>query len=163
MLDTGEQGGTQSLAAGYELGDFVLGRVLGRGGMAVVYEAEQKSLKRRVALKVLRHHLTLDAKHLERFQREARTAAKLCHDNVIPIHAVGEANGHAYIAFELVRGPTLARVIERLAALPARPTASDLAKSSGMSSLAGLPSYSAACVSLLHGVFEAVEFATDKR
>src|SRR5262245_3693602 len=77
-----------ALAEGRELGDFRLGRVLGRGGMAVVYEAEQRSLGRRVALKVLRQHLTLDEKHLQRFQREARAAAKLAHENVVAIHAV---------------------------------------------------------------------------
>ncbi len=162
MLEAGEHAAAGSLESGYELGDFVLGRVLGRGGMAVVYEAEEKSLKRQVALKVLRHHLTLDTKHLGRFQREARTAAKLRHENVVPIHAVGEADGHAFIAFELVQGPTLARVIEQLAALPARPTPADLARVCGMASLAQLPSYSAACVRLLTGVFDAVQFAHER-
>jgi hypothetical protein len=78
---------------------------------------------------------------------------------VVPIHAVGQANGYAYIAFELVRGPTLARVIETLAAAKRQPMAADLARASGRASLAEDGSYAEACVALLAGVFEAVEFA----
>ena len=158
MLE-GAEPGPGALAEGLELGDFRLGRVLGRGGMAVVYEAEQKSLGRRVALKVLRHHLTLDEKHLERFQREARAAAKLAHENVVAIHAVGATDGHATIAFELVPGPTLARVIDTLAAAGARPTPAVLARASGMAALAQAASYAAACVKLFSGVLAAMEFA----
>ena len=160
MLDgPGAPGGPGAMASGYELGGYRLDRELGRGGMAVVYEAEELSLRRRVALKVLRNHLTLDERQLERFQREARAAAKLRHDHVVRIHAVGQANGHAYIAFELVPGPTLARVIAALAARATRPTAEDLARETGQRDLAAAGSYSAACVRFLRGVFEAIAFA----
>ena len=158
MLEAGTDGPGE-LAGESELGDYRLGRVLGRGGMAVVYEAEQKSLRRRVALKVLRAHLTLEAKQLERFQREARAAAKLAHEHSVPIHAVGTERGHAFIAFELVDGPTLARVIDALAARKSRPSAADLARESGNAALASSASYAAACVELLRGVFAAVEHA----
>jgi tRNA A-37 threonylcarbamoyl transferase component Bud32 len=125
----------------------------------VVYEAEQVSLRRPVALKVLRHHLTLDERALERFQREARAAARLAHDHVVPIHAVGTADGHAFIAFARVEGPTLAGVIGRLVALGRAPSAADLARESGLATLADEPSHAAACFRLLEGVFAAVAFA----
>jgi tRNA A-37 threonylcarbamoyl transferase component Bud32 len=158
MLD-GAPAATGALARDVVLGDFRLGRELGRGGMSVVYEAEQLSLGRAVALKVLRHHLTLEPRQVERFQREARAAAKLAHEHVVPIHAVGAHDGHAFIAFELVRGPTLAGAIATLRGSGARPTADDLARATGAVELARCPSYSAACVQLLRGVFEAIEFA----
>jgi tRNA A-37 threonylcarbamoyl transferase component Bud32 len=158
MLD-GAPPETGLLARDVVLGDFRLGRELGRGGMSVVYEAEQLSLGRAVALKVLRHHLTLEPRHVERFQREARAAAKLAHEHVVPIHAVGAHDGHAFLAFELVRGPTLAGVIATLRGSGTRPTTDDLARASGAVELARCPSYSAACVQLLRGVFEAIEFA----
>src|SRR5262249_13059936 len=127
--------------------------------MAVVYEAEQRSLRRRVALKVLRHHLTLDAKHLQRFQREAPAAAPPRHENVLPIHAGGAAGGHAYTAVEPVPGPTLAQVIDALAAHGGRPSAADLARASGQAALAQAGSYAEACVRLMKGVFDAIELA----
>ncbi len=159
MLEGAPPTETGALARDVVLGDFRLGRELGRGGMSVVYEAEQLSLGRAVALKVLRHHLTLEPRHVERFQREARAAAKLAHEHVVPIHAVGAHDGHAFIAFELVRGPTLAGAIATLRGSGARPTTDDLARASGAVELARCASYSAACVQLLRGVFEAVEFA----
>ena len=67
------------------LGDFRLLREVGRGGMGVVYEAEQISLGRRVALKVLPFAATMDPKHLQRFQNEAKAAACLHHEHIIPV------------------------------------------------------------------------------
>ena len=67
------------------LGDFRIIREVGRGGMAVVYEAEQESLGRHVALKVLLGPGRLDARQAARFRREARAAAKLHHTNIVPV------------------------------------------------------------------------------
>jgi serine/threonine protein kinase len=96
------------------LGDFRLGRELGRGGMGVVYEAEQVSLRRKVALKVLPLAATLDPRRLQRFQNEARAAASLHHTNIVPVFAVGEQQGVHYYAMQLIAGQTLAAVLQEL-------------------------------------------------
>jgi RNA polymerase sigma-70 factor, ECF subfamily len=72
-----------------QLGDFRLIREAGRGGMGVVYEAEQLSLGRRVALKVLSFAGALDQRQLQRFKNEAQAAALLCHQNIVPVYGVG--------------------------------------------------------------------------
>src|SRR4051812_14189993 len=72
-----------------QLGDYRIIREVGRGGMAVVYEAEQQSLGRHVALKVLLGHTRLDPEQTTRFQREARAAARLHHTNIVPVYGVG--------------------------------------------------------------------------
>src|SRR5439155_2724023 len=79
-----------------QLGDFRLLREIGRGGMGVVYEAEQISLRRRVALKVLPFAAALDAKQLQRFKNEALAAAGLQHPHIVPVHAVGSDRGVHY-------------------------------------------------------------------
>jgi serine/threonine protein kinase len=71
------------------LGDFHILREIGRGGMGVVYEAEQVSLGRRVALKVLTQRLLRDARQKQRFEREARAAARLHHTNIVPVFGTG--------------------------------------------------------------------------
>src|SRR5260370_19310604 len=71
------------------LGDFRILREIGRGGMGVVYEAEQVSLGRHVALKLLPKNMLLDAKAKQRFEREAKSAAKLHHTNILPVFGVG--------------------------------------------------------------------------
>ena len=76
-----------------ELGDFRLLREVGRGGMGVVYEAEQISLRRRVALKVLPFAAAIDPRQLQRFKNEALAAAHLRHENIVPVHAVGPSAG----------------------------------------------------------------------
>lgn len=93
------------------LGDFHIIRQLGRGGMGVVYEAEQVSLGRRVALKVLPLAALLDGRQLERFKNEARAAAMLKHPNIVSVYSVGCEHGVHYYAMELVEGQTLADVI----------------------------------------------------
>jgi serine/threonine protein kinase/tetratricopeptide (TPR) repeat protein len=93
------------------LGDFRLLREIGRGGMGVVYEAEQISLGRRVALKVLPFASTLDAKQLQRFKNEAQAAAHLHHQNIVPVYATGCERGVHYYAMQYVEGQTLAQVI----------------------------------------------------
>jgi eukaryotic-like serine/threonine-protein kinase len=99
------------------LGDFRIVREIGRGGMGVVYEAEQLSLQRRVALKVLPQAAFLDDGRLARFELEARTAATLEHPHIVPIFSIGcEQNVH-YYAMQLIRGVSLAELyIQRTAA-----------------------------------------------
>jgi hypothetical protein len=94
------------------LGDFRIVREVGRGAMGVVYEAEQLSLKRRVALKVLRFGGPTDAEALQRFQREAQTVARLHHSNIVPVFAVGCEQGVHYFAMQFIDGHSLAAVAE---------------------------------------------------
>lgn len=96
------------------LGDFQIVREVGRGGMGVVYEAEQVSLGRRVALKVLPFAAALDARHLHRFKKEAQAAAHLHHSNIVPVFAVGCDRGVHYYAMQFIDGQTLADVIRNL-------------------------------------------------
>ncbi len=93
------------------LGDFRILRSIGRGGMGIVYEAEQASLARRVALKVLPIVSALDPKHLQRFQIEARAAAQLHHPHIVPVFAIGSDRGIHYYAMQLIDGRTLAQWI----------------------------------------------------
>jgi serine/threonine protein kinase len=93
------------------LGDFRILREVGRGGMGVVYEAEQLSLGRRVALKVLPFAAMLDRQQLARFKNEARAAATLDHPNIVAIHSVGVERGVHYYAMQLIEGQSLADVI----------------------------------------------------
>ena len=96
------------------LGDFRILRVIGRGGMGVVYEAIQESLGRHVALKVLPPHGRLDATHLGRFRREARAAAGLHHTNIVPVFAVGEQDGVPYYAMQFIRGQGIDTILDEL-------------------------------------------------
>jgi serine/threonine protein kinase len=93
------------------LGDFQIVREVGRGGMGVVYEAVQRSLGRRVALKVLPFAATLDPRHLQRFHNEARAAAGLHHTNIVPVYAVGCERGVHFYAMQFIDGRTLADFI----------------------------------------------------
>jgi len=96
------------------LGDFRILREVGRGGMGVVYEAEQMSLGRRVALKVLPFAAVLDSRYLRRFKNEAQAAAHLHHTHIVPVHAVGCDRGVHYYAMQFIEGPTLAGLIAEL-------------------------------------------------
>jgi serine/threonine protein kinase len=96
------------------LGDFRIVREVGRGGMGVVYEAVQRSLGRRVALKVLPFAATLDPRQLQRFQNEAQAAAQLHHPNIVPVFFVGCERGVHFYAMQLIEGLNLAAVIEEL-------------------------------------------------
>ncbi len=100
--------------AGRVLGDFRIVREIGRGGMGVVYEAEQLSLQRRVAVKVLPLHLTLERRTIERFLREARAAARLRHAHIVEVYVVGEHEGTHFFAMEFVEGIALDRAIARM-------------------------------------------------
>jgi len=98
---------------GRDLGDYRILRRVGSGGMAEVYLAEQGSLSRQVALKVLNHTLATDASYVARFQNEARAAASLVHPNIVQIYEVGQAEGVHFIAQEYVAGKNLGQLLER--------------------------------------------------
>ena len=105
--------GTSDLAPKV-LGDYRILREIGRGGMGVVYEAEQRSLNRRVALKVLPMAAALDARQFQRFQLEAQAAACLHHNNIVPVFAVGTEGGVPFYAMQYIEGRSLAEVIHEL-------------------------------------------------
>jgi serine/threonine protein kinase len=87
-----------------KLGDYRLLREIGRGGMGVVYEAEQESLGRRVALKVLSSTALADSRQVRRFEREAKAAARLHHTNIVPVFGVGEQDGQNYYVMQYIAG-----------------------------------------------------------
>jgi serine/threonine protein kinase len=94
--------------------DYELLEELGRGGMAIVYRAREKALDREVAIKVLPSRLVIDQGFVDRFEHEARTAAKLEHPNIVPIYRVGRAgpNGDViYFVMKLLRGQSLSSVL----------------------------------------------------
>src|SRR5438128_9033636 len=126
--------------AAQRLGDFEILRVLGRGGMGVVYEARQVSLNRPVALKVLGPGLGLTPHAVQRFRREAEAAARLHHTNIVPVYATGDHDGTHFYAMELVEGPSLNHVIRQL-----RQPAASAAKVgvSGLDSRSAIPHGSA--------------------
>src|SRR5262245_10955148 len=93
------------------LGDFRIIREVGQGGMGVVYEAEQVSLGRHVALKVLPHQKLVDARTKKRFEREAKAAARLHHTNIVPVFGVGEHEGLPYYVMQFIPGLGLDQVL----------------------------------------------------
>ncbi len=99
--------------ADWQLGEFRILRRLGRGGMADVYLADQTSLHRHVALKVLRTESLSDEVHLERFRREAEAAGGLSHPNIVQVFTIGEADGVHYIAQEYVKGLNLREFLQK--------------------------------------------------
>ena len=96
-----------------EFGDYHILRRIGSGAMAEVYLAEQRSLGRRVALKILKSELAQDANYVKRFVREARAVAKLNHPNLVQIHQADCIDGFWFIAQEYVQGQTLQKLIQR--------------------------------------------------
>lgn len=96
------------LARRYELQELI-----GGGGMADVYKAQDKLLDRAVAVKILHQQYANDAEFVEKFRREATAAAKLAHPNIVNIYDVGEDGGNQYIVMEYVSGPTLKEVIQQ--------------------------------------------------
>jgi serine/threonine-protein kinase len=98
---------------GQPLGDFHVLRRLGQGGMGQVFLAEQVSLKRKVALKILRADLANNAVSLQRFKAEAEAVARATHANIVQVYAIGEANGLHYMALEYVEGRNLRDHLER--------------------------------------------------
>jgi serine/threonine protein kinase/WD40 repeat protein/tetratricopeptide (TPR) repeat protein len=116
----GNVGPADSLAAGEDgrardrLGDFRILREVARGGMGVVYEAVQESLGRHVALKILPSAWRLSVAQIERFQLEARSAARLHHGNIVPVHGVGEHEGVHYYAMQFITGHGLDAILDDL-------------------------------------------------
>jgi WD40 repeat protein/serine/threonine protein kinase len=97
-----------------QLGDYRIVREVGRGGMGIVYEAEQISLGRRVALNVLPFAAALDDKRLQRFKQEAQAAAQLHHTNIVPVFGVGCERGVHFYAMQYIDGQSLAAVLREL-------------------------------------------------
>ncbi|MBI2788282.1 MAG: protein kinase [Elusimicrobia bacterium] len=97
-----------AVPAGYSLGER-----LGQGGMGVVYEGEDRALKRKVAIKILRPEVAENPRERQRFLKEARTVARLKHPNIVDIHAVHDENGEVWLVFEHIQGETLHEVLGR--------------------------------------------------
>jgi serine/threonine protein kinase/WD40 repeat protein len=133
------------------LGDYRIVREVGRGGMGVVYEAEQESLGRHVALKVLPSSALLNPTYLERFRREARAAAKLHHTNIVPVFGTGERDGVHFYAMQFIQGEGLDRVLADVRRLRKQPGEADPAA----------PSERSVAHSLLTGQFAASEAPTE--
>jgi TonB family protein len=91
---------------------------LGRGGMAIVFKAKEKQLDREVAIKVLPFSLAFDKEFVERFQREARTSAKLEHPSIIPIYRVGKSGRIIYFVMKFLRGKPLSSILAARGSLP---------------------------------------------
>jgi predicted Ser/Thr protein kinase len=107
------------LEAGAEFAGYRVDRIIGRGGMGVVYLAEHEGLKRKVALKLLAPQLAEDPRFRERFGRESQLAASIDHPNVIPIYEAGEVNGRLYIAMRFVEGTDLRTLLHEQGTLDA--------------------------------------------
>ncbi|MBI5369486.1 MAG: protein kinase, partial [Planctomycetes bacterium] len=103
-----------------KVGEYSLIKVLGRGGMGVVYQAEHEALRRKVALKVLPPAFSRDERALARFLREVRAAARLHHTGIVPIYDFGRDGDTYFFAMEFVEGPTLEQELERGALEPKR-------------------------------------------
>lgn len=101
-----------------QIGDFKIVREVGRGGMGIVYEAFEQSLNRRVALKLLPEHTMLTPHSRERFEREARAAARLHHSGIVPVFGLGQHDGLHYIFMQFIDGCGLDEVIGALRQAP---------------------------------------------
>jgi len=94
------------------IGHYKIVSELGRGGMGVVYKAHEESLNRYVAIKMLGEHLEEDDEYVQRFVREAQSAAALSHPNIVQIYTISEDQGHHYFAMEYVQGTSVQRLIQ---------------------------------------------------
>ncbi len=100
---------------GQSVGQYIIGKKLGEGGMGIVYEARHKDLQKRAAIKILHRHLVTDPSHKQRFIDEAKAAAKIDHPGIVQVHHAGEhVNGDLYIVMEYLDGETLAKRLDRL-------------------------------------------------
>ena len=105
-----------------QVGDYRILCEIGRGGMGVVYEAEQQALGRRVALKVLPRGIAGNTTAQIRFQREAKAAVRMHHTNIVPVFDVGQDGDHLYYAMQLIRGQGLDLVVDDLKRLRSQST-----------------------------------------
>ncbi|MBX3443109.1 MAG: serine/threonine protein kinase [Planctomyces sp.] len=110
-------GNGSSPSPGSRIGEFSLLRMIGKGGMAEVWLAEQTSLKRNVALKLLKPELMSDPQYVKRFQSEAKAAGGLSHPNIIAVYSIGQEDGWHFLAQEYVQGATLKSFLQRKGAL----------------------------------------------
>ncbi len=110
--EAAEREATPPTSALEQLGDFRILREVGKGGMGIVYEAEQVSLGRHVALKVLPRSMLLDSRAKLRFEREAKSAARLHHTNIVPVFGVGEQDGLPYYVMQFIQGLGLDAVLD---------------------------------------------------
>jgi WD40 repeat protein/serine/threonine protein kinase len=142
-----------------QFGDYRIIREVGRGGMGIVYEAEQLSLGRHVALKVLPSHALLDPRQLQRFQREAKAVARLHHTNIVPVYGVGEHAGLHYYVMQFIQGLPLDEVLAELRRFrqAKRPSDVDETEADPPRPGDGTPDLSAATLaqSLVSGQFQA--------
>ncbi|EKD50900.1 MAG: putative serine/threonine protein kinase [uncultured bacterium] len=106
-------GDCPNLRAGQIIGGCELVRVLGQGGMGIVYLAKQVALNREVAIKVIRK-MPGESRFLARFKQEAKSIAKLKHENIVQIYDVGEEEGYSYIIMDYVRGVSLDKIIKKI-------------------------------------------------
>ncbi|MEE2940960.1 MAG: protein kinase [Planctomycetota bacterium] len=113
------------------IGPYTVVREIGRGGMGVVYEAEDRSLDRRVAIKLLPERISSSSDFVERFRREAHAAARLEHPGVVPVYGVGDADGQHYYAMQFVDGYGLDGLIRIFAATREGGEVPDGSKDSG--------------------------------
>lgn len=97
-----------------QIGEYRIVREIGRGGMGIVYEAHQKSLNRKVALKILPFAAVLDQRQIARFRNEAQAAAQLHHPHIVPVFAVGQEQGVNYYAMQYIDGQSLEQAIREL-------------------------------------------------
>ena len=111
IVDEASQPSSDVAERGKQIGDFRILREIGRGGMGVVYEADQESLGRRVALKILSPELVRSPKYLARFKREARAAANLQHANIVPVFGFGEHQGVHYYVMQYIVGRGIDQVL----------------------------------------------------
>jgi serine/threonine protein kinase/WD40 repeat protein len=146
------------------LGDYRIIREVGRGGMGIVYEAEQVSLGRRVALKVLPEEMFENPKQRWRFEREAKAAARLHHTNIVPVFGVGEDNATGYYVMQFIQGLPLDDVLDELKRLRAKSGSSGAPFETGELKVGRHdPSATRMAISLMTGAFKpgAAEEATD--
>ena len=147
------------------LGDFRLLRPIGLGATGHVYEAEQVSMRRRVALKILHPSMTLTPRAVERFRREAQVAGRLHHTHIVPVYAMGTDDGLSWFAMELIDGQSLGHVIEDLRLLGgagkdrAAAAAPNSAVTSGFGSTTGRREFHARVAQVFAGVAEALAAA----
>ena len=108
----------RELAPGSDFGNWRIDRLIGRGGMGVVYQATDRQLGRPVAIKLIADDRAGDPHFQERFQREAQLTASIDHPHVIPVYAAGEIDGQLYLATRFVDGTDLHQLLRRDGPLP---------------------------------------------
>jgi serine/threonine protein kinase len=107
-----------TIGIGTVLGAFEIEKILGKGGMGIVYKAHESSLNRKVALKVLSHMLSADKEFITRFKKEAQIIAALNHPNIVSILSFGQDLGHYYFAMEYIQGSDLAQILKEKKIIP---------------------------------------------